>query len=157
MKILLIVAGKTEKRWLQAGVEEYAGRIGRYLPFEMVALPGVRATPKSSPETVMVREGELFLPLMDGKREVYLLDEKGTEYSSRGFASFLEKKMVSGCRELLFVMGGPYGFSPAVQEKAAGKISLSRLTFSHQLVRLLFAEQLYRALTIVRGEPYHHD
>ncbi len=157
MKVILIVTGKTDSNWLQKGVDEYAGRISRYVPFEMSVVPGIRPTRNSSPEFQKQKEGELLLPLIEGKRDVYLLDEKGTEFSSRTFAGFLEKKMAAGCRELVFITGGPYGFPSTVDPYAAGKISLSKLTFSHQMVRLLFLEQLYRAMTILRGEPYHHD
>jgi 23S rRNA (pseudouridine1915-N3)-methyltransferase len=145
MKILLIVIGKTDEQWLQQGLDIFIKRIGFYVPFEMKVLSDVRNTRNLTPDEQKSRQAEQLLPIIEGKNEVFLLDERGSEYTSREF------------RELIFIIGGPYGFSEGQITKSAGKISLSKLTFSHQMVRLLFLEQLYRALTIIRGEPYHHD
>jgi 23S rRNA (pseudouridine1915-N3)-methyltransferase len=123
----------------------------------MKVIPALRHVKNLSPEDYKQKEGEMLLPVMKDEKDVFLLDENGREYSSREFAGFIDKKMNTGCRHLIFVIGGPFGFSDDVYKASAGSISLSRLTFSHQLVRLVFAEQLYRACTIMKGEPYHHD
>jgi len=157
MKILLIVTGKTEGEWIQQGLDLYFRRLGYYIPFEMKAVQDLKNSRNMSKDIIRLKEGELLINLLDGKKEVYLLDEKGEEFTSAGFARFIESKLSSGCRELVFVTGGPYGFSENVIQKSKGLISLSKLTFSHQMVRLLFIEQLYRAFTIIRGEPYHHE
>jgi 23S rRNA (pseudouridine1915-N3)-methyltransferase len=157
MQIELIVTGKTEPSWLQQGTELFCKRIGFYIPFEMKVIPELRKMKNLPQPAYREKEGELILRHIDGEKDVYLLDEHGQEFSSREFAGFLEKKMVAGCRNLIFVIGGPFGFSDDVFKTAAGSLSLSRLTFSHQLVRLLFVEQLYRACSIIKGEPYHHD
>jgi 23S rRNA (pseudouridine1915-N3)-methyltransferase len=157
MKITLMVMGKTDAEWLQQGIEVYAKRLGFYLNFEIRVVPDIRNARNLSAADYRDKEGEMMLPLLENKKEIYLLEEKGKEYSSRDLARFIERRMVTGSRELLFIIGGPYGFSDKITEKASGKISLSKLTFSHQMVRLLFLEQLYRAFTIINGEPYHHD
>lgn len=157
MKIWLVVTGKTDAAWLQQGIDLYLKRIGHYLPFEMKILADLKNTAALSQRVQKEKEGEALLAFLGNRSEVYLLDERGESLTSPQLAAMVERKMVTGCRELLFVIGGPYGFSEEVAARATGKISLSRLTFSHQMVRLLFAEQLYRALTIIRGEPYHHD
>lgn len=157
MKIWLVVSGKTVAPWLQQGLEEYLKRIKFYIPFEFKVIPELKNSRNLPVGVQKEKEGEALLSFLEGKNEVYLLDERGEEYASRELAGFLEKKMVAGCRDLIFVIGGPYGFSEKVSEQSTGKISLSKLTFSHQMVRLLFAEQLYRALSILRGDPYHHE
>jgi 23S rRNA (pseudouridine1915-N3)-methyltransferase len=157
MKIVLLVSGKTETVWLQQGIDVYMQRLKYYIPFEIKVIPDLKNTKNLTSEEQKEKEGKLILPYINEKSDVYLLDEGGQEYSSKELAVFLDKKMITGCRELTFVIGGPFGFSTIISEKTAGKISLSRLTFSHQMVRLLFAEQLYRAFTILRGEPYHHE
>ncbi len=157
MKVWLIVTGKTDAPWLQQGIERYVSRLKHYVPFEIKTIADVKNTANMTPSAQIEKEGATILPLIEGKSDVYLLDERGEEYTSRGLAGLVERKMVSGCRDLVFVIGGPYGISESVAKKSAAKISLSKLTFSHQMVRLLFVEQLYRAFTIIRGEPYHHD
>ena len=157
MKIILMVTGKTDAGWLQQGLEVYAKRIGFYLGFEIRVIPDLKNTRNLSSAEQREKEGEMMLPFLENKKEVFLLDEKGKEFASRELAQFIERKMVNGCKDLVFIIGGPYGFSDKVLEKATGKISLSKMTFSHQMVRLLFLEQLYRAFTIINGEPYHHD
>lgn len=157
MKITLLVIGKTDSRWLQDGIGEYIKRIKRYVSFEMVVIPDIKKTGSMPEELQKFREGEMILQKEGAGKEFHLLDERGLSYSSRDFAQFLEKKMASGIKELIFVVGGPYGFSENVYQRAISTISLSKMTFSHQMARLLFAEQIYRAFTILRGEPYHHD
>ncbi|MGE4587449.1 MAG: 23S rRNA (pseudouridine(1915)-N(3))-methyltransferase RlmH [Mangrovibacterium sp.] len=156
MKLRLIVLGKTDQSYLQEGTELFMKRIVRYLPFEYMVIPELKNTRKLSQEQQKNKEGELLLSRLNAGDELILLDEKGKEFRSETFARFLEKKMLAGTRSLVFATGGPYGFSSQVYAAAGSKISLSRMTFPHQLVRLVFAEQLYRALTIINGEPYHH-
>lgn len=157
MKIKLVVIGKTDERYLIDGIENYHKRILHYLPFEYQVIPDLKKTRKLSEEQQKEKEGELILGQIKAGDELILLDEQGQTFRSTEFARFLEKKMLGGLKTLVFVIGGPYGFSEAVYQKAAGKVSLSKMTFSHQLVRLVFSEQLYRALTILKGEPYHHE
>jgi 23S rRNA (pseudouridine1915-N3)-methyltransferase len=157
MKICLLVIGKTDEAYLQSGMEIFRKRIPHYLPFEMKVIPDIKNSKSLSEEQQKEREGELILQQLTSADELFLLDENGLENSSVGFARFLEKKMLGGAKRLMFVIGGPYGFSPAVYAKASGKLSLSKMTFSHQMVRLIFLEQLYRAMTILKGEPYHHQ
>jgi len=157
MKILLIVTGKTEADWIQRGLDIYIRRLGFYIPFEMKVLPDLKNSRNMSKELIRSKEGEFLVSFIEEKKEIYLLDERGPAFTSTEFAGFVEGKVTAGCRELVFVIGGPYGFSENVFHKAKGRISLSKLTFSHQMVRLLFVEQLYRAFTIIRGEPYHHE
>ncbi len=157
MKITAVVSGKNSGTLLNPGVEEYIRRLRFYCPFEWKFTAALKSR-RNIPEAMQKeKEGDAFISEIAGKNDVYLLDERGKEYTSAGLAAFLEKKMMAGCKELVFVIGGPYGFSKPVEELSTGKISLSKLTFPHQMVRLLLAEQLYRAFTIIRGEPYHHD
>lgn len=157
MKIALLVIGKTDEAYLQAGLEIFLKRIPHYVQFEMKVIPDIRNAKNMSEEQQKEKEGELILQQFLPSDEIFLLDEQGVEMQSLGFARFLEKKMLSGIKRLVFVIGGPYGFSASVYPKASGKISLSKMTFSHQMVRLIFTEQLYRAFTILKGEPYHHQ
>lgn len=157
MKICLLVIGKTDEEYLRHGLEIFTRRIPHYILFEMKIIPDVKNSKNMSEEQQKDKEGELILQQVLSSDEVFLLDEKGMEVSSVEFARFLEKKMLSGLRRLVFVIGGPYGFSSGVYSRANGKLSLSKMTFSHQMVRLIFTEQLYRAFTILKGEPYHHQ
>ncbi|WP_423129347.1 23S rRNA (pseudouridine(1915)-N(3))-methyltransferase RlmH [Gaoshiqia sp. Z1-71] len=157
MKIRLIVIGKTDKSFLQEGIELFHKRIPHYLPFEYQVIPELKNTRKLSEDQQKEKEGELLLTRLNPGDELILLDERGDEFKSTDFARFLEKRMLGGTKNLVFAIGGPYGFPETVYQAAAGKISLSKMTFSHQLVRLIFSEQLYRALTILKGEPYHHE
>lgn len=157
MKICLMVIGKTDEPYLQKGIELFLKRIPHYVPFELKIIPDLKNSKNLSEEQQKEKEGELIIQQLTGFDELILLDEQGTEVSSVAFARFLEKKMLSGIKRLVFVIGGPYGFSESVYSKAAGTISLSKMTFSHQMVRLIFTEQLYRAMTILKGEPYHHQ
>lgn len=157
MKILFLVVGRTTDKQLSALVEDYAKRVAHYLPFTIEVIPELKNTKSLAIDLQKEKEGELILRQIHEGDCVILLDERGKEMRSVEFASFLEKKQQSMARRLVFVVGGPYGFSPSVYAVAHEKISLSRMTFSHQMVRLFFVEQLYRALTIMRGEPYHHE
>jgi len=157
MKICLLVIGKTDEDYLQKGLGIFSKRIPHYVVFEMRIIPDVQNSKNLSEEQQKEKEGELILQQILSSDELFLLDELGMEATSVDFARFLEKKMLSGIKRLVFVIGGPYGFSANVYARATGKISLSKMTFSHQMVRLIFAEQLYRAFTILKGEPYHHQ
>jgi len=157
MKICLLVIGKTDEVYLQNGIELFLKRIPHYISFEMKAIPDIKNSKNLSEDQQKEKEGELILQQLSTSDELFLLDEQGMEVSSVEFARFLEKKMISGIKRLVFVIGGPYGFSGSVYSRANGKVSLSKMTFSHQMVRLIFLEQLYRAMTILKGEPYHHQ
>lgn len=156
MKIVLILVGKTDKDYFVKAIDEYVKRVSRYCKFEIKIVPELRNTKSMSADVQMQKEAELILPLILNVQEVILLDEHGQEFSSVEFSKFIEKRMVLGQRDLAFVVGGPYGFAEKIKDVANSKISLSKLTYSHQLVRLVFMEQLYRAFTIIKGEPYHH-
>ena len=156
MKTLLILVGKTTDKHFQAGITDYAERIGHYMPFEIVTIPELRNTKSLSEEQQKTAEGELILKQIQPSDTVVLLDEHGREMRSVEYARWLSQKQQTA-RRLVFVIGGPYGFSEAVYSRTSEKISLSKMTFSHQMVRLIFTEQLYRACTIIKGEPYHHE
>lgn len=157
MKTFLVMVGRTDAPWLYSGIDEYVKRIGRYIPFQTVVIQDVKRS-KTTPEAVLKKEeGSQILKKIAPGDVVVLLDENGTNYSSRDFAGFLQKQMNSGIRNLFFIIGGAYGFSDEVYLRCDFKLSLSKMTFSHQMVRLIFAEQLYRAMTIINHEPYHHD
>jgi 23S rRNA (pseudouridine1915-N3)-methyltransferase len=157
MKVTLLVIGKTENDYLIRGIGTYVQRLVHYVPFSLLIIPALKNAKNLSELQQKEKEGELLLSRFAPTDLVYLLDEGGKQYSSVEFSGFIEKQMVTGIKNLVFVVGGPYGFSDQVYQRAAGKISLSKMTFSHQMVRLLFVEQLYRALTIIKGEPYHHQ
>lgn len=157
MKITLVVIGKTDSAYLTEGINEYMKRLKHYVSFDLEVIPDIKKNKNRTAEEQMAMEGELILAKNLPGRELHLFDENGKFFSSRTFATFIEKKMVSGPKELVLVIGGPYGFSPKVHEKVISKISLSPMTFSHQMARLLCVEQIYRAFTIIKGEPYHHD
>lgn len=157
MKLTLLVVGKTDKSYFQEAINEYNKRLKHYVQFEIVVIPDLKKIKNRTVEMQKNKEGEhILLKGLSGK-ELHLFDEGGKAFTSREFAGFLEKKMASGLKELVLVIGGPYGFSGKVYEKATSKISLSKMTFSHQMARLLCVEQIYRAFTILKGEPYHHD
>jgi len=157
MKITLLVVGKTDENYLKEGIRQYADRIKHYTDFRIEVIPDIKKSRNMRIEEQKMKEGERILTHWAPSKEIHLLDENGKLFSSKMFAEFLQKKMASGLKEIIFVIGGPYGFSEEVSHKAQSKISLSRMTFSHQLARLLCTEQIYRALTILKGEPYHHD
>lgn len=156
MKITLLVVGKTTDSHIQALLQDYQKRLGHYIPFALIVIPELKNTKSLTSEQQKQAEGELILRNITASTDMILLDEKGKEFRSVEFADYVQKKMSSG-RDLVFVVGGPYGFSEAVYQRANGQISLSQMTFSHQMVRLFFVEQIYRAMTILRGEPYHHE
>lgn len=156
MKICLLVIGKTDAAYIRAGIDEYEKRLVRYVPYEMKVLPDVKNTKNMSEGVQKEKEGEIILAELQSSDFVVLLDENGRMYNSVGFADFLAQKMLSAVKRTVFVIGGPYGFSGSVYARANDKISLSKMTFSHQMVRMIFAEQFYRAMTIIKGEPYHH-
>lgn len=156
MKTALILVGKTNDTHLQAIISDYAERITHYMPFEIIVIPELKNTKSLSEEQQKVREGELIMKQLTAQDTVILLDERGKQYRSLEFAKWIEKQQLTA-RRLVFIIGGPYGFSSTIYDRANGKISLSMMTFSHQLVRTIFTEQLYRACTIIKGEPYHHE
>ncbi|MBQ3354554.1 MAG: 23S rRNA (pseudouridine(1915)-N(3))-methyltransferase RlmH [Bacteroidales bacterium] len=157
MKILLLVIGKTDEDYLINGIKKYVGRLGHYVSFEMKEIPDIRNRKTLSEEQQKKAESFLLLQQLQPGDHVVLLDENGTSYTSVAFAENLEKLMASGAKRIVFVIGGPYGFAQEVYDKANAKMALSAMTFSHQMVRLIFVEQLYRAFTILKGEPYHHN
>ncbi len=157
MKILLLLIGKTDASYLAEAIEEYKSRLTHYAPFELLVLPDIKNSRNMSETQQKEREGGLILKQLQPGDCLVLLDENGREFSSVQFASYMEKKMQAIPRRLVFAIGGPYGFSDEVYKAAQEKISLSRMTFSHQMVRLIFLEQLYRAFTILNNEPYHHS
>ena len=155
MKVTLLVVGKTTDSHIDALIQEYQKRLTHYLPFALQVIPELKNTKALSPEQQKQAEGDLILKAVTANTDLILLDEHGKEFRSIEFADYLQKRMSSG-RDVVFVVGGPYGFADTVYQRANGKISLSKMTFSHQMVRLFFVEQSYRAMTILRGEPYHH-
>lgn len=156
MKTILLLVGKTVNKHFIAGINDYRERITHYMPFDIVTIPELKNTKSLSEEQQKTAEGELILKQLQPSDTVVLLDEHGKEMRSIEFAAWTEKKQQTA-RRLIYIIGGPYGFSEAVYARANEKISLSRMTFSHQMVRLVFVEQIYRACTIIKGEPYHHE
>ena len=156
MRICLLTVGKTDAGWVREGLETYSSRLSRYVPFSVNEIPELKNASSLSTAQVKEKEGELILSRVTAKDTVILLDEKGKEYSSSEFAKEVEKLISSG-KNIVFVIGGAFGFSDAVYARSDGKVSLSRMTFTHQMVRAIFVEQLYRAFTIIKGEPYHHE
>lgn len=152
----MLVIGKTDAAYIKVGIGEYEKRLARYLSYEMKVLPDVKNTKNMSEGVQKEKEGEMILAELQSSDFVVLLDENGRMYSSVGFADFLAQKMQDTVKRMIFVVGGPYGFADKVYSRANDKISLSKMTFSHQMVRMIFAEQFYRAMTIIKGEPYHH-
>jgi 23S rRNA (pseudouridine1915-N3)-methyltransferase len=151
------MVGPTNEAWLKIGITVYVNRILRYIPFQFTVVPDVKNGKSLPLQVLKEKEGEALLKLFSPGDMVVLLDENGSHFASREMASFMEKQMLSVPKNLFFVIGGAYGFSDAVYQRAGAKMSLSRMTFSHQMVRLIFVEQLYRAMTIINNEPYHHD
>ena len=157
MKLTLLTVGKTDIKWVKEGLDMYAGRLSHYVPFTVTEIPELKNVASAGKEQIKEKEGELILKGVRPQDEVILLDEHGIQRSSLAFAGWLEEKLNRGGKDIVFVIGGAYGFSRKVYDRADGRISLSQMTFSHQIVRTIFAEQLYRAFTIMRGEPYHHE
>ena len=157
MKITLILVGKTTDKPVELGMDKYTKRIQRYLPFYIEVIPALKNAKKMSETEIKQKEGDLIMNKIASTDHIVLLDEKGKEYTSVLFSKFIRKKMLHGMKNLVFIIGGAYGFSDAVYQRANSKIALSQMTFSHQLIRLIFLEQLYRAFTIINNEPYHHE
>jgi 23S rRNA (pseudouridine1915-N3)-methyltransferase len=157
MKIKLLVIGKTDDKNLLQLIENYQERLQHYIGFQLEVLADIKNVKNLSQLQQKEKEGELILSKLQNTDQLILLDEKGKEFRSLDFANFLQKKMNSGIKQLVLVIGGPYGFSETVYKKAMGKISLSKMTFSHQMIRLFIVEQLYRGFTILKNEPYHHE
>ena len=156
MKTILILVGKTQNKIFKVGIDDYVNRIEHYMPFSLTTIPELKNTKSLSEDQQKQKEGELILKEIQPSDTVVLLDEHGAEFRSIEYANWLKQKQ-NTARRLIFIIGGPYGFSPDVYARANEKISLSRMTFSHQMIRLIFTEQLYRACTIIKGEPYHHE
>lgn len=157
MKITLLTVGKTDRDWVKQGMDIYVTRMKHYFPFSIVEIPELKNASSLSEEQIKTKEGELILKNIRPAEDVILLDERGREHTSMEFAKVLQDKISYAGKDIVFVIGGAYGFSEAVRQRANSKISLSKMTFSHQMVRAIFAEQLYRAFTIMKGEPYHHE
>lgn len=157
MKITLLVVGKTEDKYLIEGIEKYTNRLKHYIGFNMVVIPELKNTKNLTEAQQKNKEAELILKQFNNSDSVILLDEKGKNYTSVLFANYLNKQLIGSVQHLVFIIGGPYGFDEQIYKRANGSISLSEMTFSHQMVRLFFVEQLYRAFTILKGEPYHHQ
>ena len=157
MKIVIIAVGKTSTGYVACGVEEFLKRANRYVPTELIVIPDVKSSKALSEDAQKQQEGRSIIAALQPGDIVTLLNERGKELTSREFSLMIERRMVQGIKRLVFVIGGPYGFSNEVYERADSKLSLSRMTFTHEMVRLFFMEQIYRAMTIMRGEPYHHD
>ena len=156
MRITLLTVGKTDIKWVSEGLEVYSSRLRHYIPFEIREIPELKNVSALSRDQIKTQEGKLILKAVKDSDLLILLDERGREYRSVEFADFLQKKFSQG-RDIVFVIGGAYGFSPEVYDRADSMLSLSKMTFSHQMVRTIFVEQLYRALTIMKGESYHHE
>ena len=156
MKTILILVGKTQSKIFKVGIDDYVSRIEHYMPFSITTIPELKNTKSLSEDQQKQKEGELILKEIQPSDTVVLLDEHGADFRSVEYANWLKQKQ-NTARRLIFIIGGPYGFSPDVYARANEKISLSRMTFSHQMVRLIFTEQLYRACTIIKGDPYHHE
>lgn len=157
MKVELVMIGKTDEGYLQEGIKKYMQRLKHYIQFDLNLIPDLKKVKNLSEDQQKKMEGELIINQFQAGDYIILLDENGKEFTSVGFSQFMEKRMASGLKRLIFVIGGPYGFSQEVYNKANAKLSLSQMTFSHQMIRLFFIEQIYRSMTILRNEPYHHQ
>lgn len=157
MKIELAVIGKTSIGYLKQGIDEYIKRLKHYVPFEIKYIDDIKNTKNISEDQQKRTESAKILSLLDKSDFVVLLDEHGKEYTSMQYSSYIQKRMLSGAKKVVFVIGGPYGFSQEVYDRANDKISFSKMTFNHEMIRLIFMEQLYRAYTIINHEPYHHE
>ncbi len=157
MKIKLLAIGKTDDKNLIELIENYKGRLKHYIRFELEIIPDIKNVKNFSEKQQKEKEGALILSQLQSSDQLILLDEKGKDFRSIEFSNFLQKKMNSGVKQLVFVIGGPYGFSEAVYKKSTGMVSFSKMTFSHQMIRLFVVEQIYRGFTILKNEPYHHE
>lgn len=157
MEIVLLSVGKISSSWIQQGIELYEKRIVRYIKFSSVIIPDIKNSKSLSIENIKEEEGKIICSNFNQSDYVVLMDEKGKEFSSRGFSDWIQKQMNGGLKRLVLVIGGPYGFSRGVYTRANSLISLSKLTFTHEMAKLILTEQIYRSFTILKGEPYHHD
>lgn len=157
MKILLIAVGKTSTGYITRAIEEYTSRINHYMKFEIAVVPDVKGARSLTPEAQKEREGKAILAMLQPGDAIVLLDERGKELTSRQLSEAIDARACRGVKRLVYIIGGPYGFSPEVYAAVPERLSLSRMTFTHEMIRLFFTEQIYRAMTIIRGEPYHHD
>lgn len=157
MKITLLTVGKTDKDWVKQGMDIYVSRLKHYIPFSVVEIPELKNVSALTKEQIKTREGELILKNVKPSDDLVLLDERGREYTSVELAKLIQDKISYTGKDIVYVIGGAYGFSDAVYRRADSKVSLSRMTFSHQMIRAIFTEQIYRAFTIMKGEPYHHE
>lgn len=157
MKVTLLCIGKTDESFIKTGIENYLKRLRHYVHFDLSVIPDIKNAKHLTQEQQKIREGELILKQLHNGDFVVLLDERGKSFGSVEFAKYLEQKMIGSVQHIVFIIGGPYGFSDEVYRRAGQQLSLSKMTFSHQMIRLFFVEQLYRAFTILRGEPYHHE
>ena len=157
MNMILLTVGKTDVKWVKEGLDLYVSRLKHYVPFSVMEIPELKKVSSLTHQQIKEKEGELILKQVGPSDTLVLMDEHGREYRSLEFAEFIEKQMASGAKNVIFTIGGAYGFSEEVYQRANLKISLSKMTFSHQMIRLLFVEQLYRACTIIKHEPYHHE
>lgn len=157
MKITLLTVGKTDKDWVKQGLDIYVSRLKHYIPFSIVEIPELKNVSALTKEQIKSKEGELILKNIRPTDDVILLDERGKEYTSVELARIIQDKISYAGKDIVFIIGGAYGFSDSVYQRSNSKLSLSKMTFSHQMVRAIFAEQIYRAFTIMRGEPYHHE
>lgn len=157
MKICLLVIGKTDAKYLNEGISEYCKRLQHYIPFELQVIADLKNTKNLTTDQQKEKEGDLLLKNLHANDYIVLLDERGKEFSSIQFAQYIERKTLSVSKRLIFIIGGPYGFSEKIYELANERISLSKMTLSHQMIRLFMVEQLYRAMTILKNEPYHHE
>ena len=157
MKILLLTIGNTDTKYIKEGIDDYIKRLSFYIPFETRVIPDLKNRNALSVDLQKEKEGQLIMNQVQTGDYLILLDERGTEFTSVEFSKWIEKRMIAGIRQIVFIIGGPYGFSKLIYQRSDFKISLSQLTFSHQMVRLIFVEQVYRAMTIIKNEPYHHE
>lgn len=157
MEIVLLTVGKTTQSYVQSGIDDFTKRLKRYIPYKIESLPDIKGAKSLSSDMQKEKEGEMILGYVSGSDYCILLDEHGEEYTSMQFSRYIQKVMASGRKRAVFVVGGPYGFSKSVYSRADAKLSLSKMTFTHEMIRLFFTEQIYRAMTILRGEPYHHE
>lgn len=157
MKITMLAIGKTNDRYLIDGIEKYFQRLKHYVSFQLNEIPELKNTKSLSQDQQKAKEATLLLKHISSTDYIVLLDEKGKEYTSVDFSAMLNKKMVGGVQQVVFIIGGPYGFDSSIYKRANEKLALSKMTFSHQMIRLFFIEQVYRAFTILKGEPYHHQ
>lgn len=157
MRIKILAIGKTDQAELQALIDIYLNRLKHYVRLELVVLNDIKNSKNLSPSDQMIKEAELLSKHLQNTDTVFILDEKGKDYNSKGFAQKLQKLMNVGTKQLVLIIGGPYGFSPEFKQKANGSLSLSNMTFSHQMIRLFLVEQIYRAFTILNNQPYHHE